>query len=108
MFPNKVRTGWLCLLASVLSVGATNQNSSPPAPLPGDPNQFVREMVKHELDAQDSDHTRWRFRYHKETEGSAQDRDVIQTREGSLSKTVLINGQPLNAEDRSKDEARMK
>ena len=103
MFPKKLRIGWLCFLAASLSVP-----SPPEEPLPSDANQFVREMVQHELDAENNDHTHWRYRIHKEQDGVAQDRDVIQTKEGSLARTLLINGQPLTAEQRTKDEERMR
>ncbi len=109
MSPKKLRTGLLYFLAAVLAAGASDQHSPPITPaLPADPNQFVREMVQHELDAQEKDHTHWRFRLHKEDETSAQDRDVIQTKDGSLARTLLINGQPLTAEQRMNDEQRMK
>lgn len=103
MFPKKLRVGWLCFLAAILGTASPSDN-----PLPSDPNQFVREMVEHELDAESKDHTYWRYRIHKETDAYAQDRDVIQTKEGSLARTLLINGQPLTAEQRVKDQERMK
>lgn len=76
--------------------------------LPSDANQFVRQMVESELKAEDSDHTHWMYRLHKEDEKGAQDRQVIETKEGSLAKTLLINGQPLTPEQRTNDEDRMK
>src|SRR5262249_4127450 len=104
-----LRSGLLFFLAAVVSTGADAQHSSPTEPaLPADVNQFVREMVQHELDAGNNDHTLWRYRLHKEDEAAAQDRDVIETKEGSLARTLLINGKPLTPEQRSKDEERMK
>lgn len=103
MFPKILRVGWLCFLAAILSVASPSDN-----PPPSDPNQFVREMVQHELDAENKDHTHWRYRIHKEQDSYAQDRDVIQTKEGSLARTLLINGQPLTAEQRVRDVERMK
>jgi len=109
MFPKYLRSGLLFFLAAVVSTGADAQHSSPTEPaLPADVNQFVREMVQHELDAGNNDHTLWRYRLHKEDEAAAQDRDVIETKEGSLARTLLINGKPLTPEQRSKDEERMK
>ncbi|HEY6970788.1 MAG TPA: hypothetical protein VJA94_16375 [Candidatus Angelobacter sp.] len=109
MFPTRLRSGLLFLVAAVVSTGADAQHSSPPDPaLPSDPNQFVREMIQHEMDAESKDHTLWRYRLHKEDEVAAQDRDVIETKEGSLARTLLINGKPLTPEQRSKDEERMK
>jgi hypothetical protein len=109
MSRKRLRTGWLLFLAAVLGAGAIQQNPSSPQPaLPNNPNQFVREMVQRELDAENNDHTHWRFHYHKEADGVAQDRDVIRTKEGSLARTLLIDGQPLTAEQRGKDEERMR
>ena len=109
MFPKSLFTGLLFLLAAVVAVGMSEQHPVPAeTPLPSDPNQFVREMVQHELDAGNNDHSHWRYHIHKEEEASAQDRDVIETKEGSLAKTLLINGRPLTPEQRSKDEERMR
>lgn len=76
--------------------------------LPTDPNQFVRQMVENELKAEADDHSHWMYRLHKEDEKGAQDRQVIETKDGSLAKTLLINGQPLTPEQRTNDEDRMK
>src|SRR5215471_1823516 len=109
MFPRHLWSGLLFLVAAVVSTGADAQHSSSSdSALPSDPNQFVRDMVQHELDAENNDHTLWRYRLHKEDEATAQDRDVIETKEGSLARTLLINGKPLTPEQRSKDEERMK
>lgn len=109
MFPKNRRSGLLCVFAALMATVSGAQHSSPsPPPLPSDPNQFVREMVQHELDAEDKDHSHWRYHLHREDEAGAQDRDVIETKEGSLARTLLINGQPLSAEQRLKDDERMK
>lgn len=109
MSPRILWTLWLVFFTALPSVGAPGRQSSSSEPaLPKDPSQFVRETVQHELEAESRDHTLWRYHIHKEAEGYAQDRDVIQTREGSLAKTMLINGQPLTPEQRSKDEERMR
>jgi hypothetical protein len=109
MFPNIPRSGLLCFFSAMLTVVTGAQHSSPSAaPLPNDPNQYVREMVQHELEAEDKDHSHWRYHLHKEDDAGAYDRDVIETKEGSIARTVLINGQPLTVEQRSRDEERMK
>src|ERR1700746_2923951 len=109
MFPRYLRSKLLFLMAVVVVAGSSEQHSSPSEyALPSDPNQFVCEMVQRELEAQNKDHSLWRYHLHKEDEGSSQDRDVIQTRQGSLAKTLLINGNPLTPEQRQKDQERMK
>ena len=76
--------------------------------LPNDPNQFIHQIVENELKAEADDHSHWMYRIHKEDEKGAQDRQVIETKDGSLAKTLLINGQPLTPEQRVNDEDRMK
>jgi hypothetical protein len=109
MSPKNRRSGLLCLFAALMvTVGGAQHPSPALPPLPSDPNQFVREMVQHELDAEDRDHSHWRYHLHKEDDAGAYDRDVIETKEGSLARTLLINGQPLNTDQRVKDDERMK
>src|SRR5260370_24130128 len=78
------------------------------APLPADPAEFVRNAVANELNAMDNDHSRWMYRLHKEDEKNTQDRQVIETKDGSLSKVLLFNGQPLTIEQRQQDQERMR
>lgn len=110
MFPKTSRVEWLCILSAILAFGGSNHLPvrRGGVTLPQDANEFVREMVHHELEAEANDHTHWRYRIHKETDSSAQDRDVIETKEGSLARTLLINGQPLTPDQRNKDEERMR
>lgn len=108
MFPRAIWKWLLFLLAAVMVAAGEQRPATSEPPLPSDPNQFVREMVQRELEIQDRDHTLWRYHLHKEDEGTSQDRDVIETRQGSLARTLLINGHPLTPEQRKKDEERMK
>jgi hypothetical protein len=77
-------------------------------PLPKDANQFVKDAIKHQQEADATDHTHWRYHIHREDEKGSQDRDVIDTKDGQIARTLLINGQPLTPEQRSADELRMK
>jgi PAS domain-containing protein len=104
------RRGFLYVFAALITafIGAHPCLAAADTQLPSDPNQFVREMVQHELDAEDKDHTHWRYRLHREDDNGAYDRDVIETKEGSISRTILINGKPLTQEQRTSDVERMK
>lgn len=77
-------------------------------PLPKDATQYVRETIKHQLEADAADHSHWRYRIHREDDKGSQDRDVIDTKDGQLARTLLIDGKPLTPEQRTADEARMK
>jgi hypothetical protein len=67
----------------------------------------VRAAIQHELVEEDRDHSHWRYSLHREDAKGSQDRDVIETPEGSLSRTLLKWGRPLNAQESHEDEARM-
>lgn len=81
---------------------------TPLPPLPPDANQYIRGIVKNELNADATDHSHWRYRIHREDDKGSQDRDVIETKDGQLARTLLINGRPLTPQDRANDDARMK
>jgi hypothetical protein len=91
-----------------LQQGRSTGTESPLPPLPPDANQYLKEIVKHELAADANDHSHWRYRIHREDDKGSQDRDVIETKDGQLARTLLINGQPLTPDQRAADEARMK
>jgi hypothetical protein len=76
--------------------------------LPSDATEYVRETIHRELDLENRDHTHWRYRAHREDEKQNYDRDIIETKDGELGRTLLINGQPLTPEMRQKDEERMR
>ena len=53
------------------------------------------------------DHSHWRYHAHREDEKSNIDKDVIETRDGEPTRTLLVWGRPLTADERQKDEERM-
>lgn len=99
------------LLASALVATAAQKprlSASPQPPaLPQDASQYVRQVIQQELDADSRDQSLWRYRFHRESDRIIYDRDVIETREGQIARTLLINGQPLTAGQRADDEARL-
>jgi len=97
----------LCGLAA-LAQSPSAQSQGEGASLPADPNQFIREAIQHELQSEIQDRTHWMYRLHREDEKGAQDREVIETKEGSLARTLLVNGHPLTPDERDKDEERMR
>lgn len=96
--------GWGLALAQ----GQTGPATETLPPLPQDATQYVREAIKYQIEADAADHTHWRYRIHREDDKGSQDRDVIDTKEGQIARTLLINGQPLTAEQRAADETRMR
>jgi hypothetical protein len=106
---------YLCTVSLTLALAQSPTKPSPakPAsenlpPLPADATQYAREAFQHQLEADHTDHTHWRYRIHREDDKGSQDRDVIETKDGELARTLFINGQPLTSEQRVDDEERMK
>lgn len=85
---------------------AQSQSASSPA-LPQDADQYVRQVIQHDLDVRAGDHSLWRYRFHRESDRIIYDRDVIETKDGQLARTLLINGQPLTPAQIADDEARL-
>jgi len=102
------RVAMLLLCASLCVAMHAQTTADTLPPLPKDANQLVKDAIKHQLQADAADHSHWRYRIHREDEKGSQDRDVIDTKDGQIARTLLINGQPLTAEQRAADEARMK
>src|SRR5437899_3618608 len=109
----------LALLFSLTALAAAqNQSSRPqetapaavttPTPLPQNANEYMRQVIQNELAQQEIDHSHWRYFLHREDDKGSQDRDVIETGEGSLSRTLLKFGRPLTTEERAQDDERMK
>jgi hypothetical protein len=71
------------------------------------PRQLVEEVMQNELRADSDDHSHWIYRDHKKTGGEDKVTMVIETAAGDVRETVEINGQPLTAQQRSQDEAKM-
>jgi hypothetical protein len=86
----------------------TGQATPPAANLPSDATKYVTEIIHEELEQEERDHTHWRYRAHREDEKSNSDRDIIETRDGELARTILLWGRPLTADERQRDQERMK
>ena len=102
------RAAMLLLFASMGVVLRAQTAADSLPPLPKDANQLVKDAIKHQIEADAADHSHWRYHIHREDEKGSQDRDVIDTKDGQIARTLLINGQPLTPDQRTADEARMK
>jgi len=70
-------------------------------------NELARKVVTNELKFQDEDHGRWMYRLEKEESGRKQVQEILETNNGSLSRLLSINGRPLDAKQRQKENQRM-
>ena len=78
-----------------------------PAGVNEDAATLVRNTIQHELKSAEEDHTRWRYKLRKKTATGSQTREVIDTDQGSVARTIAINDQPLTPEQRAADDQRL-
>lgn len=111
-FRNSLQRAAICLCFMSLSYALAQTPTQPGTenlpPLPNDATEYARQAIKNQLAADAADHTHWRYRIYREDDKGSQLRDVIESKEGEIARTLLINGQPLTVTQRADDESRMK
>jgi hypothetical protein len=70
-------------------------------------NDLARRVITNELNFQD-DHTHWMYRLEKEQDGKKQVKEIIETKEGSLSRLLSINDRPLTAKQQREEDQRVR
>jgi hypothetical protein len=70
-------------------------------------NELARRVVTNELSFQD-DHTNWMYRLEKEQYGKKQVQEIIETKEGSLSRLLSINDLPLTPKQQLEEDQRVR
>jgi hypothetical protein len=93
------------LTLAIISLGL----SAPSQSVPGgrvSANDLARRVITNELKFQD-DHTNWMYRLEKEQNGKKQVEEIIETKEGSLSRLLSINDRPLTAKQQAEEDQRV-
>lgn len=93
------------LLPFLLPVLLFAAQSSPTQNL--SPNDLVRKVVNHELEAGSQDHTQWMYTQVTNKPAPAKTQTVIETVGGELSCLDRIDGRPLTPEERNKEDQRL-
>jgi len=70
-------------------------------------DDLARRVVSNELNFQD-DHTNWMYRLEKEQYGKKQVEEIVETKEGSLSRLLSINDLPLTAKQQLEEDQRVR
>ena len=79
----------------VLEGSSTSADAVRAQQLPSSADQFVKEVLPHEVEAQLQDHTLWTYLERKRVDGVWKLFHVYQTQEGEIDRLVAVNGQPL-------------
>jgi hypothetical protein len=74
---------------------------------PDDAQELVREVVANELQALQTDRSRWRFVSRAQQPGIDQTKDVIETNEGALTRLIAERGEPLTPEQQRNQDQRL-
>jgi len=93
----------LALAIILLSVPARPQ-SAPSSQVSA--NDLARRVITNELTFQD-DHTNWMYRLEKEQSGKKRVEEIIETKEGSLSRLLSIDDRPLSAKQQEEENKRV-
>jgi hypothetical protein len=87
------------VLAAGLPFGSRSSTQTsdgrPPA------NEFVRQIIDNELQAEKNDHSHWMLRLETRKSGKAEVMEVVETNDGDLDWVILVNGKPLPDDQRS-------
>jgi len=65
-------------------------------------NDLAQRVITNELTFQD-DHTYWMYQLEKEQSGKKQVEEIIETKEGSLSRLLSVNDRPLSAKQQEEE-----
>ncbi len=98
-----------CILTGVLAAAAIAAGAQPQSqsqPQPENPTTLVREVVYNEL----HDHQRhgwWRYWIEKRSQKQTLLEEQVETEDGPITRTLLLNGRPLNAAQQQQENARL-
>ena len=68
-------------------------------------NEFVRQIIDNELQAEQNDHSHWMLRLETQESGKSEVREVVETKDGDLDWLISVNGKSL-AEDQQHERER--
>ena len=91
----------LVLAASLLFTSLSSAQTShgrPPA------NEFARQIIDNELQAEKNDHSHWMLRLETRKSGKTEVREVVETKDGDLDWMISVNGKPLPEDQRHERE----
>ncbi len=67
-------------------------------------NEFVRQIIDNEFQAEKDDHSHWMLRLETRKSGKTEVREVVETKGGDLDWLISVNGKPLPEDQRTERE----
>ena len=96
----------VALTLTIIFFGVLAYSQSVPSSLVS-ANDLAQRVVTNELNFQD-DHSNWMYRLEKEQYGKKQVEEIIETKNGSLSRLLSINDRPLTTKQQSEEDQRVR
>ena len=94
----------VAVVLTILLAGAVGYPQSKPDM---DPLELVRRASKNEIRANDVQQRYFMYRDHTQYKNHSITKEVMETPQGGLATTLAINGQPLTAEQRAKEDQKL-
>src|SRR5690349_3439934 len=94
---------WGTLLSASLLLGA----AAGQARQQESPNQLVRQVISHEVQAEEHDNSYWMFRLQQTESGVTKTEEIVETPHGWVRRLLAVNGKPLTPQDQAKDDAQL-
>jgi hypothetical protein len=96
----------MAVIVTVILFGVPARPQSVPNS-PVSANDLVRRVVTNELTFQE-DHSNWMYRLEKEQYGKKRVEEIVETKEGSLSRLLSVNGLPLTPKQQMEEDERVR
>ncbi len=103
----KVISSLVIVLVTIILVGSMTHAQSAPGSRELSANELARRVVTNELRFQDDDHDHWMYPQEKEEYGKKQVTEIIETKDGVLSRLLSINGHPLTVKEQERKTQRI-
>ena len=94
-------------IVSIILLGSTAFPQSDSERLGMSANELARKVVANELKVQNEDLGHWMYRLEKKDAGKKQVQEIVETRDGSLSRLLSTDGRPLDTKQQQKENQRM-
>jgi hypothetical protein len=96
------------LLAMALLWISSSESPAQRRRSPIDANQLVTRTVANELKATEENRSRWRYSLYRQKQDKTYVFQAVQTKDGTITYLVRVDGRPLTEEERKKEDARIR
>jgi len=94
-------------IVTIILLGSTAFPQSGSERLGMSANELARKVVTNELKVQNEDLGHWMYRLEKKDAGKKQVQEIVETKDGSLSRLLSNDGRPLDAKQQQKESRRI-